>query len=511
MHNHSFSSSWLPLARRTALVLGTGAVLTGCASFTAHPLSEDELRNQVQADRQQLTQDVVPLSATVTLEEAIARAIKYNAVQRLRAMEEAVAHGTFKVSQFDMLPKLVASAGYRYRDKELITRSEDSVTGRPSLANPYISTDREATLYSLGFSWSLLDFGQSYYAARQNADRALISQERRRKALHNLVQDVRTAYWRVAAHQALQTPLRNATQAADLALTDVRKVEAEKLRSPIEPLRYQRQLLENLRLLEVIEQELSPARLELAALMGMAPGQAAGAWQVVEPAQSASQSWLERPAEDLEALALVRNPDLRESQYGARIAREETKRVMLRMFPGLSFNYASNHSTDSYLINDNWREAGLQISFNLLGLLSVPAQKQLADAGVALADQKRMATQMAVLSQLHIARLQFSNAAHQYERAASIAEVDQRLTQHVDNQVLAQKQTRQDSVAQQTASILSTLRRYQAQAAVQAAGSRLQATLGLEPVIEGSDRLPLPELTSAVGQALQRWELGQLQ
>lgn len=511
MQHHSVSLSWLPLARRVALVLGTGAVLTGCASFNAQPLTDDELRSQVQADRQQLTQDVAPLPATVTLEEAIARAIKYNAVQRLRAMEEAVAQGTYQVSKFDMLPKLMASAGYRYRDEELITRSQDSVTGRPSLANPYISTDREATLYSLGFSWSLLDFGQSYYAARQNADRALIAEERRRKSLHNLVQEVRTAYWRVAAHQALQAPLRTASQAADLALTDVRKVEAEKLRSPVEPLRYQRQLLENLRLLEVIEQELSPARLELAALMGMAPGQAATAWRVAEPAQGTSSTWLQRPVEDMEALALVRNPDLRESQYGARIAREETKRVMLRMFPGLSFNYGANHSTDSYLINDSWREAGLQISFNLLGLLSVPAQKRLADAGVALADQKRMATQMAVLSQLHIARLQFANATHQYERADAIAEVDQRLTQHVDNLVKVDKQTRQDSVAQQTASILSTLRRYQALAALQSAGSRLQATLGLEPVIEGSDKLPLPELTSAVGQALQRWEAGQLQ
>ncbi|MEG0883047.1 MAG: hypothetical protein RSH52_17540, partial [Janthinobacterium sp.] len=47
------------------------------------------------------------LPATVTLEEAIARAIKYNAVQRLRAMEEAVAQGTYQVSKFDMLPKLV--------------------------------------------------------------------------------------------------------------------------------------------------------------------------------------------------------------------------------------------------------------------------------------------------------------------------------------------------------------------------------------------------------------------
>lgn len=500
-----------PLAGRVCLLLGCGLVLTGCASFTAQPLTQAELQSQVQADRTQLAQDRVPLPATVTLEEAIARAIKYNAAQRLRAMENAVAHNTFDASKFDMLPKLVAAAGYRERSDDLITRSEDSVTGRPSLANPYISTDKESTLYSLGFSWSLLDFGQSYYAARQNADRALIAQERGRKALHNLVQDVRTAYWRVAAHQALQTALRGTTQSADLALADVRKVEAEQLRSPLEPLRYQRQLLENLRLLETIEQELSPARIELATLMGQPPGQAGGNWQVVEPAPGAHQSWLQRPVEEMETLALVRNPDLRESQYGARIAREETKRIMLRMFPGLSFNYALNHSTDSYLINDSWREAGVQVSFNLLGLLSVPAQKRLAEAGVALADQKRLATQMGVLSQLHIARLQFANAAHQYARADAIASVDQKLSQHIDNQVKVEKLARQDGVAQQTTAILSTLRRYQALAALQSAGSRLQATLGLEPVIEGSDQLPLPELTNAVGQALQRWEAGQLQ
>lgn len=344
-----------PFALRACYLVGGTLLLSGCASFTGQPLSDAELREQVQADQQLQAREAVALPATVTLEEAIARAIKYNAGQRLRAMEEAVATGTFEASKFDMLPKLVASAGYRYRDRDLITRSIDSVTGRPSLANPYISTERDATTGSLGFSWSLLDFGQSYYAARQHADRALIAGERRRKAIHTLVQDVRIAYWRVAASQALETSLRSANKAADLALDDVRKAEEEKLRSPIEPLRYQRQLLENMRLLETIEQELSSARIELASLMGLVPGQATTGWKVVEPQVAAHQNWLERPVQDMEALALVRNPDLRESQYGARIAQEETKRVMLRMFPGLSFNYALNHSSDSYLINDSWR------------------------------------------------------------------------------------------------------------------------------------------------------------
>ena len=165
------------------------------------------------------------------------------------------------------------------------------------------------------------------------------------------------------------------------------------------------------------------------------------------------------------------NPDLRESLYNARIAQEETKRVLLRMFPGLSFNYSLNKSNDSYLINDHWREAGVQVSFNLLSLLSAPQQWKLAKDGVSLADQKRLATQMAVLAQLHIARLQFGNAMNQYQRADEIAGVDQRIARHVDNQVRAQKQAGLEQVSQQAGAILSSLRRYQALSNMQAAAA----------------------------------------
>lgn len=499
-----------PLRLRLWGVIGAGALLSGCASFTAQPLSADDIKTQVQADRQTLARDVAPVSGPVPLEEAIARAIKYNAGQRLRAMEEAVAQGTYDVSTFDMLPKLVASAGYRYRDKDLITRSTDSVTGQPSLAHPYISTDRDYTQSALTLSWSLLDFGQSYYAARQNADRVRIAAERRRKAIYTLVQDVRTAYWRVVASQALESSLRSARDQAEKALADARKAEAEQLRSPLEPLRYQRQLLENVRLLEAIQEELSASRIELASLMGLPPGLDTQNLRVVEPAFNPRPQWLEQPVEDLEARALMLNPDLRESLYNARIAQEETKRVLLRMFPGLSFNYSLNKSNDSYLINDHWREAGVQVSFNLLSLLSAPQQWKLAKDGVSLADQKRLATQMAVLAQLHIARLQFGNAMNQYQRADEIAGVDQRIARHVDNQVRAQKQAGLEQVSQQAGAILSSLRRYQALSNMQAAAARLQATLGLEPTIDGSDAMPLPELTAAVARGLSQWESGKL-
>lgn len=496
--------------RRPLVGLGVASailLLGGCASLAPDPLEPTEIIATATADAQALSRDIEPLTGPLTLEGAIARAIKYNADRRLRVMEEAVAYGTFEVGNFDLLPKLVASAGYRDRDSDLITRSRDSVTGAPSLANPFISSSRQATTTDLGFSWSLLDFGQSYFAAKQNADRVLVANERRRKALHTLIQDVRTAFWRVTSAQKLGATLRANIAEAESALLDAQKAEDERLRSPLEPLRFQRHVLENLRLLETIAQELSTARIELASLTNLPLTQDL---QVAEAGAGINTAWLDIPVEKMEEQAILRNADLREGIYNARIARQETRRVLLKLFPGLSFNYSQKTSDDSYLINQKWNETGAQISFNLLGLLALPAQMRLADAGVALADQKRMTTQMAIMTQLHIARLQYSNAAHQFKRADSIANVDIRIAEHITNQAMAEKQTKLDRVSQQTATILSQLRRYQALSNAQGAASKLQATLGMEPSIEASGSMTLAELTASVARSLQEWELGQL-
>lgn len=482
-------------------------LLSGCASLSPEALQPSEIIKTVEADRVKLQDNVQPLTGVLSLEEAIARAIKHNAERRYRIMEEAMAQGNLDASTYDLLPKLVASAGYRDRDNDLISRSKDSVTGAPSLAHPFISTDRSATTMDLTFSWSLLDFGQSYYAAKQNANRVLIAQERKRKALQLLVQDVRTAYWRLVAAQSLNDFVAKGIGDAESALEDARQAEREGLRNPMEPLRFQRQVLENIRLLETVQQELSTAKTELASLINVP---LATDIKVQAPGAELQKAWLDLPISRLEEHALIRNADLREGIYSSRIARQETRRTLLKLFPGLSFNYGTKHSDDSYLINQSWNEAGLQVSFNLFNLLSAPAQMRLSEAGVELADQKRLVTQMAVLSQLHIARLQYANAIHQFERADEIAKIESRMAEHIKNQADAQKQSKLDRVSQSTSYVLAQLRRYQALSNAQSAASKLQATLGLEPVVDVSSDSPLDELTVAVKKALAAWQLGEL-
>lgn len=492
-----------PAALLKLTILAGAMALAGCASIQPKPLSTAEIMAQAQLDRSAAQRDVQPISGPITLEEAIARALKYNLDRRAKMLEEAIAFNQLDLSRYDMLPKLVASAGYQHNSEFTTRRATDSVTGQPSLANPFISSEKSHTVSDLGLTWNLLDFGLSYYGAKQNADRALIAVERRRKAMHALIQDVRTAFWRAASAQKLRDEVKGAIVSAEEALGDARKAEVERVRSPLEALRYQRLVLESLRLLEAIDQDLSTASVELASLMNVP---LAVKLQVVEPSETLTRQLLDMPVEAMEEVAIARNADLREQFYNTRMAAEETRKALLRLFPSLGLSFSLKHDNDQYLVNQSWNETGARLSFNLLNLLSAPTQIRLADAGVALADQRRVATQMAVIAQVRVARLQYANAYQQYLRSDAVWVVDDRINRHVANREQAQTQSKLDRVANNTAAILSQLRRYQSLAQAQAAASKLQATLGMEPEIGGIQDVTLNDLQHAIRTAMANWE-----
>lgn len=481
-------------------------LLVGCASIQPNALTQNEMRDQTQADAAVIRQDVMPINSALTMDEAMARALKYNLDRRARMMEEALVMGQLDVSKFDMLPKITAQAGYVSRDVSRFTFSSRYPNESPSSTNPADSSttsERQHSTRDLGLTWSMLDVGLGYYGSKQQADRFLIAGEKRRKAMHILMQDVRTAYWRAASAQLLKADVIKIIALAEEALVDSRKASNERIKNPLEPLRYQRQLLENMRLLENINQELSSAQIELAALINAPlnkPIQIA-----TTDLQNISDQINQVPVEKLEEAALENNADLREQNYNGRIAREETRRTLVKLFPNISFNYGNKYDTDRYLLDNNWNEAGIQLSFNLMNIFTAGTQMKLAEAGVALADQRRVAAQASVLTQVHLSRLQVINARSQFDRADAIYATDSKIAEVMRNRQMVAAQSKLDVVSTETASILSLLRRYQALAQVQVAENRLLATLGLEPQIGSTHELSLEALTLQISKARAPW------
>lgn len=386
------------------LAISAAAILmVGCASLNPEVLSEQEIQAKSQSDLQKHMAEVAPISGAITLEEALARALKYNLDHRAKSLEMALASGQLEAGKFDMLPRLLANAGYFSRDSDLVRRSQD-VNGN-TYDNKYISLERNHATQDLTLSWSMLDFGASYYSAKQNADRLLIATERRRKSMHTLIQNVRTTYWRALAAQTLSQRVSVAITEAEAALKDSRGMQAAKVRSPGESLRFQRTLLDNLRQLEALQRELGTAKVELASLIGVTPG---SVLTLTEPTDAEPQA-LGMSLQVMEAQALTQNADLREAHYNVRIAANDTRKAILKLIPGISFDYGKRRDDDRFLVDQHWQEASMRVSLNLFNLLSAPSQKRAAEAAESVMQARRMALQMAVFTQVHLSWHQYDD------------------------------------------------------------------------------------------------------
>ena len=86
--------------------------------------------------------------------------------------------------------------------------------------------------------------------------------------------------------------------------------------------------------------------------------------------------------------------------------------------------------------------------------------------------------------------------------------IDQQIHVHSTNRETAELQARLERISNNTAAIVSLLRRYQALAQVYAAESRLQATMGVDPGVARVGAMTLPELTEAVDRAYGGWRRG---
>ena len=483
-----------------SLIITLALFLLFSNSAISEPFSEQDMMDMNGMDLRLIQKNMPVPNTPITLQMAVARALKFNLDHRVATMKQSLASSLLESGQYDMLPKLIAKAGYSWRDTNMTRNSLNPDTGTVSDIG-FISSDKSFPTYDIGLSWNLLDFGTSYFNSKQNTDRLLIASEQRRKTIHSVIQKVRTAFWSALAAEKLSKHVASSIIEAEQALDDSRKIVRSRSRSPLKSLRYQRSLLENLQLLESVERALARAHIELTGLMGLLPG---SQFELVEPAWDQSQ-YVNLSVEKMEEQALLNNTDLREQSYNVRIAATETRTALLKQFPGLSFNYGYKYEGNSFLKRQNWHEAGVAVSFNLFNLVSAPAKIRAARAGEDVAKTQRMALQMAVLTQIHLARHQYIDATRQFKRTDNIYQVDSEIARLSMSMQQTKMGGKLDRIAADVSSILSSVRRYQAMARVQEAMSRLQATMGVTPDISNLDSMDLPALANEIEYSLNSW------
>lgn len=471
-----------PIPSRSLAAIAVGALLTGCA-VTPQPITQEERSINLKLDRNLMYVNQPPVEDGLTLEEAIERTLKYNLEHRLKLMEQALALGQIDLARYDMLPKLIASAGYFSRNNELVTDSIDVDTRRVVLGNT-TSMEKQRATADLNFTWNALDFGVSYFQAKQQADRSLIMAERKRKTTHTLMQQLRHSYWLAVGAQALEGRVEPLLRDVNQALRDAERVEQEKLRPPLETLNYRKAMLDIVRQLEAMRDELSQAKPRLAALMNLAPGTP---FRLAAPGELKLPT-VSRTLPEMEEMALMQRPELVEADLQERISVAETKKALVRMLPGIELFAGSHYDSNRYLHNQNWADAGMRVTWNLFNIISGPRQRELAETQVEINRMQRLAMNMAVLTQVHVAWQEYSGRQRQYQLAQAMSEIDQKIHEHTRAAAQNDAQSRLNEIRSGVSALMAEYRRYQNYAALQSTYGQLIASLGEDPVPAGVAR-----------------------
>ncbi|MHA6493531.1 TolC family protein [Pseudomonas borbori] len=476
--------------------------ISGCA-VTSEPIDRSVSKQRAESDLQAMYKDQEPLSGTLTLHEAMARAVKYNLEARLKMMEEALAERQVDLATFDMLPRMALSAGYAGRSNVSASSSQSVDTGTQSL-EPSTSQDRDRDVADLTMVWNVLDFGVSYVSAKQQADQRLILQERRRKVIHTITQDVRSAYWRAVAADRLLDKIDALMARVGQARDNSRSMSEQRIGDPIQALSYQRALIEATRQLEEQRRALSLAKTELATLINLPMGTPF----TLAPNEGYQVPELTVAMASLEEQALASRPELREQDYQARISAAETRKAMLRLLPGLEFSLGGHYDSNSFLVNQSWADYGVKVTWNLFNVLSAPAAIDVAKAGQAVADARRQAMSIAVLAQLYVANANFNESQRQFQTSQELAGLDNQIVEQLRNRYQAQGIGELELIQGELNALQAELRRDLSYAEMRNAYGQLFSSVGLDPLPR---ELPSTEL-SVIAQALAdneaQWQQG---
>ena len=417
-----FTSRCSPF-RYQLLYLILFSTLQGCA-IQPSPLSLEEHRLRVQEDRQALYANQDALSGPLSLELAIARALKYNYDHRLALMETAFHDQQLTAATYAMLPRLAANAGYTYRDNESASSSISYRTRRETL-EPSISSEKERRTGDLTLTWTVLDFGISYFQARQQADRLLIMLERKRRVVNNIVKEVIGAYWKALTAQHLLPLLEKTLQDAQIALDSYEAIQKNRLSPPLETLEQHRDLLSIVSQLRRIQADMAMSRAKFAALINVPMSMS---FEIAQPdAHLFTPPPLKASLEELENKGLFLRPDLREEAYQERIDKAEVYKEIIRMLPGATLFAGLNYDSNRYLVHSNWSELGARATMNLFNLITGPMQIRAADTKVDVTRTRRLAQTVAALVQIHLSYYQYIQAMEDYSYSKKINAIEEQM------------------------------------------------------------------------------------
>lgn len=491
-------AKWIPLLLSTTVV--------GCM-ISPEEIDPNELFSIIESDNLLILESQLAVDGPLSLGDIMARAVLTNLDQKVSNLEEALALGAFELSQYDMLPTAAISSTYYDRNNENASRSISVLTRQETLE---ASTSQEThhLVSDLRVSWNLLDFGVSYFQAKQEADRFLITGNNRKKAFIDLMQQARSAYWRALAAQRLKVPVRDVLDEAFVAYEEVSQgIEERIYPSMLGAMQTKKELFVLMGELELLESELQQSLILLANFINVPSSTII---VLEEPDDLPELPSLDLSLDQLEMTALMNSSEVTVEAYNARIEQAETRKALLRLLPGLEIGDTSSRDTNDFLFNNDWNEASVRVSWNLLRLVTTRQTLRGSDLRNELQIQRRLAANMAVVTRLNLALHQYESQLNQMNRARELQDIDTDIAELTRNAVSTDSDSQVNLVKTQAEAITAQLTFLLSYAQVQESFGTVLVSLGLNPLPLNYNTQTVEELSSALEVSNNKWYEGDI-
>lgn len=450
-------------------------------------MSSEDRSTRSAADLKRINQmEYVPVQP-ITLNQAIARAVAFNLQRRVKEIEREIEDAELQTKSFEMLPSFDIDAARNKTDQPL-SSSDDPIT-------------RTA---SAGITWNILDLGVSYARAQQQADEVLIAREKERKALQDIIREVRTAYWRAAGAQRLMGKVQSIARNIKVAMRESRAMERSGANDVVKSVAYRREIVESVRQALTIQGELREARGALAEHLNIRPGTP---FKIATATLASAMPVLPMSLPEMEKHALENRPELRVEDYNERMSDWQAREALFDMLPGAKVTAGQNYSSDSFNLTPNWISTGFQLGMNLFELFSGTSKMDEAEKRGELARQQRLAMTLAVMTQTHMAYVQFRNASQQMRLAREVARADRRLAQLVASDTDFVNTDYFEAVRLATRQLQSEADEHQSQVDLITAHSDVMHAIGLNVLPEGLRTDNVEHLTAEISKVTARWEV----
>ena len=396
------------LSKKIIMPMTAMFVLAGCQNM-------DEYREEriAKADRafKEIKSKKLPKDAIMSLPYCIETALTNNLNMRVYDLKVAMNNEKRTAAALGMLPDVIVTNDISDRNNQPGASSYSLQSGQMSL-EPSQSSEKWENRVRVEFLFSFIDFGLAYFNAVQAKDRAIITQEEKRRAAQNLILDVSRAYFKVAAAQYAMEHTEKMLSIADETEQLLEEMVKNK-KLPLEKIVTEKKtfLILKKSLMEY-KRSYENSCIELRALMGYYPTHELS----VDTTGMRELADLKVPdIELLEEIALLERPELFQLDIQQHITAISAKKKIIEMFPNVGIFTDFTNSTNKYLYNQSWWELGARAAYRLLRVPQQIGEFAAIETEIDQIKAQVTALSVGILSQVRIAHANLMEVKSRYQ------------------------------------------------------------------------------------------------